>query len=147
MQEQAQLAVDEAAAVVLVVDGREGLTDVDRAMADLLRRSGKPLFVAVNKMDTAGTEGESPLAEFYELGFGDVHPVSAEHGRGVGELLDAILAALGPAERRRRRRRSRAEEPEEPEARRTRRSPPPRTRPGTSGSPSWGAPTWARARS
>jgi GTP-binding protein len=94
VQEQAQLAVDEASAVVLVVDGREGPTSIDRAVADLLRSSGKPLFVAVNKMDTAGTEGESPIAEFYELGFGDVHPVSAEHGRGVGEMMGAILEAL-----------------------------------------------------
>ncbi len=109
VQEQAQLAVDEAAAVVLVVDGREGPTSVDRAVADLLRPSGKPLFVAVNKMDTPGTEDESPLAEFYALGFGDIHPVSAEHGRGVGELMDAILAGLAargtPA----------PDEPEEPE--------------------------------
>ncbi len=94
VHEQAQLAVDEAAAVVLVVDGREGPTSVDRAVADLLRPSGKPLFVAVNKMDTPGTEGESPLSEFYGLGFGDLHPVSAEHGRGVGELMDAILEGL-----------------------------------------------------
>ena len=94
VQEQARLAVDEASAVVLVVDGREGPTAVDRAIADLLRPSRKLLFVAVNKMDTAGTEGESPLAEFYELGFGEIHPVSAEHGRGVGELMDAILAGL-----------------------------------------------------
>jgi GTPase len=94
VQEQAQLAVDEAAAVVLVVDGREGPTAVDKAVADFLRPSGKPLFVAVNKMDTAGTEGEAPLAEFYGLGFGDIHAVSAEHGRGVGELMEAILAEL-----------------------------------------------------
>ncbi|MEY2667502.1 MAG: GTP-binding protein EngA, partial [Pseudomonadota bacterium] len=94
VQEQAQLAVDEAAAVVLVVDGREGPTTVDRAVADLLRPSGKPLFVAVNKMDTPGTEGESPLAEFYALGFGDILPVSAEHGRGVGELMSAVLEEL-----------------------------------------------------
>ena len=94
VQEQAQLAVDEAAAVVLVVDGREGPTTVDRAVADLLRPSGKPLFVAVNKMDTAGTETEAPLAEFYGLGFGDLYPVSAEHGRGCGELMEAVLEAL-----------------------------------------------------
>ena len=91
---QAQLAVDEAAAVVLVVDGREGLTSVDRAVADLLRRSGKPLFVAVNKVDTARTEEEIPLAEFYELGFGEVHALSAEHARGVGELVDAVIEKL-----------------------------------------------------
>jgi GTP-binding protein len=95
VQGQAQLAVDEAAAVVLVVDGREGLTAVDRAVADLLRRSGKPLFVAVNKIDSARTEETAPLAEFHALGFGEVHPVSAEHGRGVGELADAVVARLG----------------------------------------------------
>jgi GTP-binding protein len=94
VQQQAQLAVDEASAVVLVVDGREGPTAVDRAVADLLRRSGKPLFVAVNKVDGPRSAEELPVAEFYELGFGEVHPVSAEHGRGVGEMLDAIVSAL-----------------------------------------------------
>jgi GTP-binding protein len=99
VREQAQLAVDEAAAIVLVVDGREGLTSVDRAVAELLRRAGKPLFVAVNKVDSERTEGDLPIAEFYELGFGDVHALSAEHGRGVGELRDAIVErlALPPA--------------------------------------------------
>jgi GTP-binding protein len=94
VRQQAQLAVDEAAAVVLVVDGREGITSVDRSVADLLRRAGKPLFVAVNKVDSARTEEEIPLADFYELGFGDVHAVSAEHGRGVAELIDAIIEKL-----------------------------------------------------
>ncbi len=94
VREQAQLAVDEAAAVVLVVDGRQGLTEVDRAVANLLRRSGKPLFVAVNKLDSAATEEEAPVAEFHALGFGEVFTVSAEHGRGVGELVDAIVEAL-----------------------------------------------------
>jgi GTP-binding protein len=95
VRRQAQLAVDEASAVVLVVDGREGMTNVDRSVADLLRRAGKPLFVAVNKIDTAATEGEAPLAEFYALGFGDVFPISAEHGRGVGDLFDAVVEKLG----------------------------------------------------
>jgi GTPase len=95
VRQQAQLATEEAAAVVLVVDGREGLTNVDRSVAELLRRSKKPLFVAVNKVDTTKTEGEIPLAEFYELGFGDVFPVSAEHGRGTQDLLEAIVTALG----------------------------------------------------
>jgi len=94
VQRQAQLAVDEAAAVVLVVDGREGLTEVDRAVADLLRRSGKPLFVAVNKVDSARTEEDVALAEFWSLGFGEVHALSAEHGRGVAELVDAVVARL-----------------------------------------------------
>jgi GTP-binding protein len=95
VRQQAQLAVEEAAAVVLVVDGRDGLTNVDRSVSDLLRRTRKPLFVAVNKVDTARTEEEVALAEFYELGFGEVFAVSAEHGRGVADLTDAIVAALG----------------------------------------------------
>ncbi len=94
VRRQAQLAVDEAAAIVLVVDGREGLTALDRSMADLVRRAGKPLFVAVNKVDSAATEGEIPLAEFWSLGFGDVHVISAEHGRGVGDMVDAIVEKL-----------------------------------------------------
>jgi GTPase len=100
VRRQAQLAVDEAAVVVLVVDGREGLTSVDRAMADLLRRAGKPLVVAVNKVDAAQTEAEIPLADFYALGFGDVYPISAEHARGVGDLIDAVVEKLAapPAE-------------------------------------------------
>jgi GTPase len=99
VRQQAQLAVDEAAAVVLVVDGREGVTNVDRAVADLLRRSGKLLFVAVNKIDTASTEADAPIAEFYALGFGDVYPVSAEHARGVSDLVEGIIEKLGvPAE-------------------------------------------------
>ncbi len=99
VRQQAQLAMEEAAAIVLVVDGREGVTNVDRAIADLLRRSGKPLFVAVNKVDTAATEADIPLAEFYALGFQEVHAVSAEHARGVAGLLEAILEklALPPA--------------------------------------------------
>jgi GTP-binding protein len=99
VRQQAQLAVEEAAAVVLVVDGRDGLTNVDRSVSELLRRTRKPLFVAVNKVDTARTEEDVGLAEFYELGFGEVFAVSAEHGRGVGDLTEAIVAALGlPAE-------------------------------------------------
>ncbi|GEJ57418.1 ribosome biogenesis GTPase Der [Anaeromyxobacter diazotrophicus] len=94
VQRQAQLAVEEAAAVVLVVDGREGLTSVDQAVADLLRRSGKPLFVAVNKVDAARHEGDLPIAEFHRLGLGEVFPVSAEHARGVSELAEAVLQRL-----------------------------------------------------
>jgi GTP-binding protein len=94
VEDQARLAVDEASAVILVTDGREGLTAVDEAVADMLRRSGKPLFVAVNKVDSAAGEGTLPLAEFHRLGIGEVHPVSAEHGRGVASLLDAVLGAV-----------------------------------------------------
>jgi GTP-binding protein len=95
VRQQAQLAVEEAAAVILVVDGREGLSSVDRSVADLLRRAGKPLFVAVNKVDSARTEEEVELAEFYRLGFGEVHAISAEHGRGVSDLVDAVVEKLG----------------------------------------------------
>jgi len=102
VREQAQLAVDEASAVVLVVDGREGLTALDQAVADTLRRAGKPLFVAVNKVDAARSEETLPIGEFHRLGFGEVHPISAEHGRGVGELLDAVLAVVDAPEAARR---------------------------------------------
>jgi len=95
VRRQAQLAVDEASAVVLLVDGRVGLTSVDRSVADLLRRAGKPLFLAVNKIDSARAEAEAPLSEFYRLGFGEVHTISAEHGRGVSDLMDALVEKLG----------------------------------------------------
>jgi len=91
---QARLAVDEASAVILVTDGREGLTALDEAVADILRRSGKPLFVAVNKVDSAAGEGTLPLAEFHRLGIGEVHPVSAEHGRGVAGVLEGVVGAV-----------------------------------------------------
>jgi GTP-binding protein len=94
VRRQAQLAVDEAAAAILVVDGREGLTGMDQAIADLLRRSGKRLFVAVNKIDAAGVEAAAPMAEFHGLGFGEVYAVSAEHGRGIADLLEALVRAL-----------------------------------------------------
>ncbi|HEY7724880.1 MAG TPA: GTPase, partial [Anaeromyxobacteraceae bacterium] len=94
VRDQARLAVDEASAVVLVADGREGVTAVDQEVADLLRRSGKPLFVAVNKIDGEKSEREAPLAEFHRLGFGEVFAVSAEHGRGVSDLLAAVLGAV-----------------------------------------------------
>jgi GTP-binding protein len=94
VRDQARLAVDEASAVILVTDGREGLTALDQAVAETLRPSGKPLFVAVNKVDDAVHEGTLPLAEFHRLGFGEVHAVSAEHGRGVADLLEAVLAAV-----------------------------------------------------
>ncbi len=94
VEQQARLAVDEASAVILVTDAQEGLTSLDEALADLLRPSGKPLFVAANKVDSAAGEGKLPLAEFHRLGLGPVHAVSAEHGRGVGDLLDAVLEAV-----------------------------------------------------
>ncbi len=89
---QAQIALDEAGAIVMVVDGRSELAAPDLELSRLLLRSGKPLFLAVNKMDT---EKISTQAEnFRTLGFKEVFAISAEHGLGVGELLDAVSAAL-----------------------------------------------------
>jgi GTP-binding protein len=99
VKQQAQLAVEEAAAVVLVCDARDGATEVDRAIAELLRRSGKPVFIAANKVDGPRSEGELPLADFHALAVGEVFPVSAEHARGVGELYDAIAEAVDAPER------------------------------------------------
>jgi GTP-binding protein len=86
--EQARVAIDQAAQVVLVVDGRSELTSADMELAQLLRVSGKPLVLAVNKIDT---EGVLPaVSDFYRLGIPRVVPISAEHGRGVDDLLDAV---------------------------------------------------------
>ena len=89
---QARVALEEAAAIVMVVDGRSEIAGPDRELARLLLRSGKPLFLAVNKVDT---EKQSALVgEFHGLGIREVFPVSAEHGNGLDDLLDAILAVL-----------------------------------------------------
>jgi len=85
---QAKVALDQASAVVLVVDGRSELAAPDIELARMLIRTGKPLFLAVNKIDT---DKQSTLAdEFYRLGIKRLFPVSAEHGTGVAELLDAV---------------------------------------------------------
>ena len=92
---QAQAALAEADAIVMVVDGRTELASPDLALARLLLRSGKPVFLAVNKIDTAAL---APAAEnFRTLGFANVIPISAEHGSGIGDLLDAVFAALPEA--------------------------------------------------
>jgi len=89
---QAKVALDQAAAVVMVVDGRSELAAPDLELARVLIRTGKPLFLAVNKIDT---DKQQALAdEFYRLGIRRLFPVSAEHGRGVDELLDSILEIL-----------------------------------------------------
>ena len=89
---QARVAIDDAAHLVLVVDAREGVLPLDEELAQLLRRTGKPLSLAVNKVDTAR---HSPLAgEFHRLGLPDVFPLSAEHGLGVDDLLDHVTANL-----------------------------------------------------
>jgi len=91
---QAERAIDEADVVVLVVDGAVGPTEEDALVAGLLRRSPKPVVLAVNKVDDANREPDA--WEFTRLGLGDPIPVSALHGRGSGELLDLIVEQLPP---------------------------------------------------
>jgi GTP-binding protein len=92
IQNQAQVAIDEADVIVFVVDGKEGLTAADQDVAELLRRSNKPIFVAVNK--TESTTRQMDALEFWNLGLGEPHAISAYHGDGVGDLLDAIVKQL-----------------------------------------------------
>ena len=85
----AELAIREAAQVVLVVDGRAEITGSDSELARLLLRTGKPLALAVNKVDKPNLEAQ--MQEWYALGIGRVFFVSAEHGTGVAELLDEVI--------------------------------------------------------
>src|SRR5947209_7764032 len=94
---QARVAVDAADAVLFVVDATVGVTDADAAVASVLRRSGKPIVVAANKVDD--TRAESEATALWSLGLGEPAPVSALHGRGSGDLLDLVLAALPEAPR------------------------------------------------
>lgn len=89
---QARVALDEAALIVMVVDGRTELAAPDLELARLLRKAGKPLFLAVNKVDSA--KQDFIADDFHRLGIRDIFAVSAEHGRGVDELLDAVIAEL-----------------------------------------------------
>ncbi len=89
---QAETAVALADAVLLVVDSTVGITDADEAVVQVLRRSGRPVVLAANKVDDA--RGEADAAGLWNLGLGQPYPVSALHGRGSGDLLDAVLEAL-----------------------------------------------------
>ncbi len=94
---QARIAVDAADAVLFVVDAVVGVTDADDAVAAVLRRSGKPVVLAANKVDSE--IAEPAAAALWSLGLGEPQPVSALHGRGSGDLLDAVLDALPAAPR------------------------------------------------
>ena len=89
---QAEVAVELADAVMFVVDGTVGATAVDEAVVRMLRRSRKPVVLVANKVDDA--RGEADAAALWSLGLGEPYPVSALHGRGTGDMLDAVLAAL-----------------------------------------------------
>ncbi|MEC4020877.1 ribosome biogenesis GTPase Der [Streptomyces sp. H27-D2] len=92
---QAEFAISAADAVVFVVDAKVGATDTDEAVVKLLRRAGKPVVLCANKVD--GASGEADASMLWSLGLGEPHAVSSLHGRGTGDLLDAVLAALPEA--------------------------------------------------
>jgi len=89
MRRQAQVAIDTATVILFMVDAKTGLTASDQDVANLLRKSKKPVIVAVNKVDRVG-ETPPEVYEFYNLGMGEVFPISSVHGLGMGDLLDAI---------------------------------------------------------
>ncbi len=92
MRQQTLRALDEADLVLFVVDAQEGITGVDSDVAKVLRQSGRPVLVAANKVDSS--RAEAAATEAYGLGFPDVFPISASHGRGVNDLLDTVVARL-----------------------------------------------------
>src|SRR5215211_5427066 len=92
IRKQVQVAVEEASAILFVVDAATGMTELDDAMADLLRRSTKPVFLVVNKVDNH--ERLLEASEFYSLGFDNVHFISAISGSGSGDLLDDVTAMI-----------------------------------------------------
>ena len=94
---QAQIAVELADSVIFVVDALTGLTQTDERIVKLLRQAGKPVTVAVNKIDDQISEYMA--AEFWKLGLGEPYPISAMHGRGVGDLLDEAVAQMKSAEK------------------------------------------------
>src|SRR4030095_2839071 len=94
--DQVQLAIDSASAIILVVNVQEGVVALDREVAVRLRRSAKPVVVAVNKVDSS--RADAGLAEFSELGFEQIFPVSAIHGEGIEPLMNAVLALVSVPE-------------------------------------------------
>src|SRR5271165_748219 len=93
---QARVAFEEAAAIIMVVDGRSALAGPDLELVRLLRKTDRPLFLAVNKADSE--KQASILDEFHRLGIKQMFPISAEHGRGIDDLLDAVLEVMPPSE-------------------------------------------------
>jgi len=93
---QAEVATRESDAIVFLVDGKTGLAADDEEVARILRRSQKPVFLVVNKVDHPGSQSET--YEFYKLGFSEVWPVSSTHGNGTGDLLDELVKVLPPSE-------------------------------------------------
>lgn len=96
IRQQARIAIQDADVIVQVVDGQTGITAADREVADILRQAEKPVIVAANKLES--TKLWDTVYEFYELAVGEVFAVSALHGAGTGDLLDAIVAACPPTD-------------------------------------------------
>src|SRR5438105_978487 len=88
---QASSAISESKAIIWVVDSRAGVTPLDEELGVLLRNTGKPVFIAANKVESRKVENEA--GEFYQFGF-EMSPISAEHGTGVGDLLDQVFDVL-----------------------------------------------------
>ena len=94
VREQVDIALDEADLILFVVDVTTGITDIDQEMAQKLRQTEKPVFVVANKADNKERRWMAP--EFYELGLGEVYPVSSTHGTGTADLLDDVVESLPP---------------------------------------------------
>ena len=92
INKQVMLAIDEAEIIVFLVDVNSGITDLDNAIASILRKSEKKVLVVVNKVD--GGEKMPYIHEFHSLGLGELYPISAANGSGTGELLDTIVTML-----------------------------------------------------
>ena len=94
IRKQVKIAIEEANALIFMVDAYTGITELDESVADLLRRSTKPVFLCVNKVDNS--ERLLEAAEFYSLGFDNIFFVSSASGSGTGEILDALAALMPP---------------------------------------------------
>ena len=97
IREQAQLALAEAAVALMITDGQQGITAADATIAEWLRGREVPVLLAVNKCESP-QQGLAMAAEFWSLGLGEPHPISAIHGAGTGELLDAVVTHLPPTD-------------------------------------------------
>lgn len=91
IKNQAEIAIETAQIILFFVDGKEGLTSSDYDVADRLRRCKKPVILVVNKVDEYS---EDKIFEFYSLGLGEPYPISAEHGTGIGDLLDEVVCTV-----------------------------------------------------
>jgi GTP-binding protein len=92
MREQSRFAMDEADLILFIMDARDGLTPADRDVVEMLRRIDKPVFYIINKVD--GDRHEAAAGDFYSLGIDHIYTISAEHNRGVGDMMDDVMEAL-----------------------------------------------------